>query len=242
MAEKDEKLQKLSNAKEEEGNDSSLPDARTIHITTNRIRKSKRLCGDLVNVNACYSSVSFIPRQSTGMPDCPHFFFSSSYAVILPQVPARVVSSFSSDSNDVMQIRQVVHQHANGLCVVTAGKISLPPSTTLKSIRFVATEGRCNAAERRKRQAKMLKGGRVNNVVHPTTVIAELIVEEDSFHEDGAEFEKKRSSSIPLCACVWGTILELNRDALTPQKLLSDPLLDGWIAIILPSGQIPINK
>ena len=129
-----------------------------------------------------------------------------------------------------IKIQQVVHQHVNGLCMVTAGELSIPPSMILKSIRFVAKEApSCSNAEKRKRQAKMLRGkGKVDHVVTPSTVVAELVLEERSDGEEAkADTGYNKTTIVPLRACVWGTILEVNSIALTPDMLLSDPLLDG---------------
>jgi len=214
----------------------------------NTSRKRKRSFRD--TLNTAYSSVSFASRKLTGKPrpDSPHFFFSSSYDVI--------PSDFKSDqegknvvdpNNDVdVDIRQVVHQHVNGLSMVTAGELSIPSSKILRSIRYLAKEApSCSNAAKRKRQAKMLKGkGNVEHVVNPSTVIAELILEDRTSADTNSASEtvvteKPKTTIIPLRACVWGTILELNSTALTPDVLLRDPLLDGFIAIILPTGKFP---
>ena len=98
----------------------------------------------------------------------------------------------------------------------------------------------------------MMKGGTVDDVVHPSTVIAELILEENNNNDNNNDYNKdnntkeiqeKETIIIPLYACVWGTIMELNnRNELTPKVLLDDPLLDGHIAIILPSGTFPPER
>ena len=105
-----------------------------------------------------------------------------------------------------------------------------------------------SAAAKRKRQAKMLRGGGNGSkptsngstgeknttgggIVTPTTVIAWLHLESD-------EKEKERNRKIPVYANVWGEVVEVNRK-LTPRLLQKDPLLDGYIAIILPTGPFP---
>jgi hypothetical protein len=70
----------------------------------------------------------------------------------------------------------------------------------------------------------MLKGGKVEDAVTPTTIIAKLRL--------------KSGEAIPLYACVWGTILEVNH-SLTMDILFDDTLLDGYLAVILPSGGFP---
>ncbi len=129
-----------------------------------------------------------------------------------------------------LELTQVVHHHVNGLCIVTAGS-RLPEKSIIDGIEFVAKEApTCNAAEKRKRQAKMLKGSKVDDTVSPTTVIAKLNL--------------ASGKTVPIFACVWGTILELNH-SLTTDVLVDDPLLDGYLAVILPSGKFPpssVNK
>ena len=192
----------------------------TLKSNSEASRKRKRLWMD--SLTTAYSSIKFSPRTAPGRrsPDNPHFFFSSSYTVIK--------SNFTSDEKREagdLDIRQVVHQHANGLCVVTVGEQSIPPSKILKSVQFIVKEApSCSNTEKRKRQSKMLKGqGKVNNVVTPSTVIAELILEE----RNSKEGRIGSKTVIPVHACVWGTILELNSTALMPDIILEDPLLNG---------------
>jgi len=209
-------------------------------------RKRKRPFDDALTT--AYSSVSFEPRKLTGecKPDSPHFFFSSSYTVKQSDAGSErkeeTVPDPKDDDDARIKIQQVVHKHVNGLCMVTVGELSIPPSKTLKSFRILAKEApSCSNAEKRKRQAKMLKGrGKVDHVVTPSTVIAELVLEDRaSGEEKKMDTENPKTATIPLYACVWGTILEVNSSALTPDVLLRDPLLDGFIAIILPTGKFP---
>jgi hypothetical protein len=239
--------------------------------TTNSSNKKKRKRPYGESLIAAYSSVSFEPIKSAEVvegdsnnndndhncmpPDSPNFFFSSSYNVTSSLSSPSIFSPSPSEATRVntrgIKIQQIVHQHINGLCVVTAGQLSnvIPSSLTLKSIRFVAKEAPpSSAAMKRKRQTKMLKGGKVDDVVHPSTVIAELILEENNNsnnnNNNDKEIQEKEIIIIPLYACVWGTIIELNNrnESLTPKVLLDDPLLDGHIAIILPSGKFPPER
>ena len=140
-----------------------------------------------------------------------------------PRSPHRFFfTSYTVSSPDNTSIQQVVHKHVNGLCIVTAGE-TIPSS--IQSIKFIAKEApACSAGEKRKRQTRMLQGSTVEDAVSPCTKIAELHL------QDG--------TVIPLLACVFGTILELNQ-SLTPEILQDDPLLDGFLAVILPSGDYP---
>ena len=191
-------------------------------------RKRKRSFGEALKT--AYSSVTFSPKKLTSVcrPDSPGFFFSSSFSVIPSKLNSNneEVSVGDSKNNADIEICQVVHQHVNGLCMVTAGELVIPSSMVLKSIRFVAKEApQFSNAEKRKRQAKMLKGKDTENVVTPSTVIAELVLERTG--EEIPDESNNKTFTIPLRACVWGTILELNDVALTPDVLLADPLLDG---------------
>jgi hypothetical protein len=198
-------------------------------------RGRKRPYGE--SLKLAYSSFDFSPRESTGRPRSPHRFFSSSYKATFsePDASKPIDENTRAEENKEEKhtvapistsVEQVVHHHINGLCIVTAGE-SLP-SSSVRSIQFVANEApACSAAVKRKRQGKMMKGGKVADSVNPSTVIAQL--------------ELENGETIPLYACVWGTILELNH-SLTPEVLADDPLLDGYLAVILPSGRFPPKK
>ena len=56
-----------------------------------------------------YAEIKFVKRPSSGRPATPHRHFESSYE-------GRTTTSAS-------ECGQVIHRHANGLCVVTAGGI-----------------------------------------------------------------------------------------------------------------------
>jgi glycine cleavage system H lipoate-binding protein len=162
-----------------------------------------------------YASACFEQRKSSGHPRSPHTFFETSHVVSFSDMP-------SDSPSRKYELKQVVHKHRNDICVVTAGE-HIPSSVT--SIKFVAQEApSCSAGQKRKRQAKMLKGKNVEHSVSPSTLLAELRLESGEV--------------LPLYACVFGTIIEVNQN-LTPEILADDPLLDGFLAIILPSGRFP---
>jgi hypothetical protein len=180
-----------------------------------------------------YSNLTVSSRKSTGRPDSPHAFFASSHSVDFVEK--------QNDDNEQQppKLPQVVNQHVNGLCVVTVGDAisswlsSQYPQHILKDIRYVVKEPpTSNASEKRKRQAKMLRGQKVDNTVVPTTTIAEMILVDNGSNNNSKE------KIIPIRSCVWGTIIELNEE-LSPKVLLDDPLLDGYIAVVLPTGSFP---
>lgn len=162
-----------------------------------------------------YASTCFEQRSSSGRPRSPHSFFETSHEISFKDIP-------TDSAYMKYAIKQVVHKHRNDLCIVTAGE-NIP--STLEATKVVAVEASaCSAAQKRKRQAKMLKGQEVEDSVSPSTVLAEL-------HLTSGEI-------IPLYACVFGTIIEVNEN-LTKENLTDDPLLNGFLAIILPSGSYP---
>lgn len=195
------------------------------HIAYERKQSGKRKRPFGESLQAAYSSVEFDPLIGTGHPRSPHRLFKESYGVTFRKVATdQTVATVESPP---FNLRQVVHHHVNGLCIVTAGT-KLPDKSTIAAIEYVATKATpCSAAEKRKRQAKMLKGGKVEDAVTPTTVLANL--------------QLKSGDQLPIYSCVWGTILEIN-SGLSIEMLLDDPLLDGYLAVILPSGEFPPKK
>jgi hypothetical protein len=140
-----------------------------------------------------YKDLTYVQIPSSGRPGTPHSFFKESYSVD----------------------NQIVHQHANGLCIVTAGR----PMETTKIEFAVQAAPHQSLAEKRKSQSKRLKGKQVVDSVHPRDCLVTL-------------------DDVSLKCCVWGTILEVN-DKLSSKLLSTDPLLDGYLAVILPTGPFP---
>ena len=55
-----------------------------------------------------------------------------------------------------------------------------------------------------------------------------------------AVVEFSNGTKVEVKSCVLGTVLELNQNLQeTPSLLVNDPLLDGFIAVIMPSGPYP---
>lgn len=229
--------------------------------TTDPTRSRKRQNGQTLG-NA-YKDVSFAKLPSTGRPDSPHRFFSSSFVFT---ISAEVISTKSTGGlppnivdeditilkrscpDATKAIPQSVHQHVNGLCIVTAGDVrvwmaSLYPNYTIESAEIVVKEAPVSsAAQKRKQQAKMLKGRRkVEHIVTPSTVIAKIVLQrqlKNTCRSINNDREGYNCVTLPLFAGVWGTILEVN-NGLTPQLLMDDSLLDGYLAVVLPTGRFP---
>jgi hypothetical protein len=107
-----------------------------------------------------------------------------------------------------------------------------------------------NAACKRKHQSKMLKGKNQQarqrqelGIVRPNDVLAVVKFQHRNNNNSTKETDatSTSTSSIPLSCCVWGTILERNHVNLekNPALLLQDPLLDGYLAVVLPTGPFP---
>lgn len=189
--------------------------------------KNKRKRCDDAYKNA-YQGVTITARESSGRPGTPHAFFKQSFEVVVDK------PSLASEKKEegCCNGRIVVHQHANGLCIVTVGDDDVLPDRgeTVKDISFQVQEApQQSANERRKRQSKMLKGKTAADVqqgiTSPNTILARINIGENG-------------DTLNVPAGVWGTVLELNPN-LTAQLLRDDPLLDGYVAIIFPTGPFP---
>jgi hypothetical protein len=164
-----------------------------------------------------YAGVKFCPIPSTGRPGTPHRYFKESYRVDF--------ADGGGGGEESASIQQVVHTHVNGLVIVTAGT-SLPKGITSVDCQASAADvASQSAATKRKQQAKMLKGKNVKDSVGPSDQLATLkLLDTDA--------------TVQLRCCVWGSIIEINPN-LSPQNVQDDPLLDGYLAVILPSGPFP---
>ena len=197
-----------------------------------------------------YADITIVKRASSGRPATPHRHFESSYEGCTTTSPS--------------ECGQVFHRHANGLWIVTAGDIikkacSKSSSSTaddasntsvfIKKVDFKVrpAEGQSVGSKRRKRMGKNPKKKKRSDN------------DDDVVDCDGNEADESSSASgttrpsdvlavvelncgtmVELKCCVLGTLLEINtRLAQKPSLLLTDPLLDGYLAVILPRGRIP---
>lgn len=157
-----------------------------------------------------------------------------------------ITNASQSSTSDNVHRQQVIHHHANGLCIVTVGNLFSRKDddddddshTAITNIEFVAEKApNSSAGEKRRDQSKLLKGKAAvqqqKGVVTPNSILAYLYTTNKS-GGSGSQEQKK----VPVYAGVWGHVLELN-DRLTPELLTKDPLLDGYLAVILPTGRFP---
>lgn len=179
-----------------------------------------------------YDGVTFIPVTASGRPGTPHRYFRESYTVHF----ANDKDESSGPPEAIACQQQVVHVHVNGLVVVTAGTLSSSSSSKIdednliEAINFhvqVADVASQSAATKRKQKAKMLKGKKVDDSVKPMDHLATI------------KFKNENEvKEIQLRCCVWGSVIEINPN-LSPSLLQEDPLLDGYLTVILPSGPFP---
>ena len=170
------------------------------------------------NVQVAYQDVKIDQRKEdeTRKPGTPHAFFESSWDI-----------TAVDKSSTTRTTGTVVHRHANGLIIVTAGSVKEP----VQSVKMlVECSPECSQGERRKRVSNLLRKGSKNSnlgpgVVRPGTPLCEI-------QHSGSE------SITTVNAGVWGIVMELNIN-LTPALLEKDPLLDGYLAVILPIGSFP---
>ena len=143
----------------------------------------------------------------------PHSFFRNTYQM-------HVVGEERQRSG-----YQVFHRHHNGLIIVTAGPQELNNGLFLErdiqQVAKVSSIAGESTNTKRKVLTKMLAGKKINDgiAVTPTDILF-------------------RIGDQNFCAGVFGIILEINEN-LTSSLLLKDPLLDGYLAVILPAGPFP---
>jgi hypothetical protein len=194
-----------------------------------------------------YHGWSFQPVESTGRPGTPHRYFSESYRVIVP-------NSDETIQPPTKHVRMRVHKHANGLCIVTVDdQLDDVDNMTEKDdkayeMEFCVKEASDigSAAAKRKRAAAMLRkkpssrpSSQQQGEATETNTLADVVRPNDTIlriHQKEATVTRERTIEFP--ACVFGTIMETNPH-LTTDKLRKDPLLQGYLVVILPSGPFP---
>lgn len=220
-------------------NDDDNPPAAMQPVTTNtappggsnnhkRRRKNKPRREDPYTSGSVKCTTSKI--RSTGRPGSPHSVFQSSHHVTLTTTDDSavgvtddaVVTTDTTRPNDEAYERQIVHRHANGLCVVTVGDAVGTTNAVVDAVEFlVACDDKAVGGKNKKKFQKNSQG-----MVRPTDALAKIRF------DDGRE--------LTLYCCVHGKIVELNRALVTKPSLLShDPLQDGYLAIIVPLGAFP---
>ena len=183
-----------------------------------------------------YAGVTFTPIPSTGRPGTPHSYFGASYRVEFD-------NTSNTDAAPAAAPAQIVHKHVNGLVVVTAGDMASQTGTSMEwVVASTADVASQSLKQKRKVQAKMLRGQAVPGAVRPTDTLVRLITCGDDDDDDDNQGTTTTGSSsdntIHLRCAVWGHVLERN-ERLTPALLRADPLLEGYLAVLLPTGPFP---
>jgi hypothetical protein len=200
-------------------------------------------------LNVEYENIKLEPCVSTGRPGTPARFFAKSWEIDFQETHVdechnSAMESPLTDSTVLLNgtnvdtlleanTRQIVHQHANGICIVTAGHLvqssALEKGDIDKVVFVVQATSEQSVGAKRKRATKASKkiSDPTEGKVGPKDTVCQV------FFRDG--------STLDLKACVAGTILEINENLTQePTLLVSDPLLNGYIAVISPScGYFP---
>ena len=175
-----------------------------------------------------YDGVKFTPIPSTGRPGSPHRYFRESYQVEFLQQDEQQ----QGEGQQSFVPSQIVHSHVNGLAVVTAGN-GINSQSSIEAVQVLVQQANVasqSAGNKRKQKAKMLRGQAVSDAVYPRDALATITTSTGKDADAGQQQQ--------LRCCVWGSVLEVNPN-LTPQLLQDDPLLDGYVAVIMPSGRFP---
>jgi hypothetical protein len=157
-----------------------------------------------------------------------------------PPQPGTPHSLFQKTFVDDASLMQV-HQHVNGLCVITAGTALLqdnnsdPPT----SIEFQVEELPDSLSSQQKKRK------------HDFSASAKQPSSSSSHHNNNKKkpgfvtpsdtllkVEKADGTFLHLPCCVLGRVVELNQ-LLSPDVLYKDALLKGYLAVISPQGSFP---
>jgi hypothetical protein len=233
----------------------AVPHASTTTTGRNKRKQpcstSRSNSGDNNAYQAAYAGFTFEPVRPAAsegclLPGTLHSLFKDTYAVSYKHCRSAAAAAADGTKEGVGddddehckhadsavaggtgQQQMRVHQHANGLCVVTVGdalrRLDLASTavgdTGDWTIRFQASETPAtSAAQKRKRGAKQLQGkkllGDAVGAVRPSDA---LVTMEHQNHQ-------QQHRRIELPCCVFGSVLELNRNV-TMDLLQTDPLL-----------------
>lgn len=184
-----------------------------------------------------YKDWEFVKWERSNSPGTPHRYFQDVYTV------RRKLNSLE----DRNCYEQVVHMHANGLAIITAGDTIRTmlrnlnrnsDEVSISSFKFNldAAKSVTSVGGKRKTARKMRSGQVESETVEPDDILATVFL--------------TNGQSVELRCCVAGTLLETNlnldftKDDRSIQErcislLRDDPLLDGFLAIILPLGNLP---
>ncbi|GFH49329.1 hypothetical protein CTEN210_05805 [Chaetoceros tenuissimus] len=180
-----------------------------------------------------YDGLQFIEREKQEGPGVPHRFFSSSYTVTFSNIgnPTK-----KGNCTVKCQDGQIVHRHANGLAIVTVGDTiqnyldSLDEESTNISIQKVEFMQKVTTSQS--------VGGKRRNSKHQNSNTPGSVSPLDTL----ALVTLSNGEILEMKCCIAGTLLELNTKFTTEKNcnenfslLMKDPLLDGYLAVILPS-------
>ena len=162
----------------------------------------------------CISKVEEIEYDRTEHA-APHRYFKNSFAFTISSSDVSAVDGNVCHS----EIKQIVHKHANGLCIITAGDEICKIGVVDKVEYFIDFDSILTTSKKKK-----TKRG------HPSYVRAHTPLAKVHFKC----FEGKYPPALTLVSCVAGNIIELNAERLNvdPELLSIDPLMKGYVAII----------
>lgn len=207
-----------------------MTERETIRVSKKRSKNRKDML--------MYKDWEFVQwERESNAPGTPHRYFQDVYTV------RRKINDLEGQN----RYQQVVHRHANGLAIITAGDTVSAmlrdfnqngDRVAISSFMFNldVTESPTSVGGKRKKARKMKSGQVQSETVLPGDTLATVFL--------------TNGQSIGLKCCVAGTLLETNvnlnaaKDDLDGQErcsslLQNDPLLDGYLAIILPLGDFP---
>ena len=200
-------------------------------------------------------------------PGSPHSIFQSSYKVSVFSLPSSDLSNESQKNLSSLNVsdksikkkligEQIVHCHQNSLCIITAG------SSLGNFISSQLPQTQNTDLKKDENQTNNVNMNKINTNTNPIIQIKYL----QKIHS-GSQGKNKKQKAMkskfksmfvepydPLMeihfkdgriqtfyCCVYGSLVELNSNLQqgSAKCLIEDPLMNGYLAIILPMGRFP---
>jgi len=181
--------------------------------------------------------------QDTSKYGGPHRYFQNSYTVSLRGERAgeendAAGTSLEEEGASRKCMRQVIHRHANGLCVITVGE---GLEKDIDRVEFVKSLGSDQKNERKESASNLSNVKRdesISNKKRKKMKLSEsMVLPKDVL---ARVYFVGENHPLDFVCCVHGSLLELNvRLTAKPDLLRSDPLFDGYLAIIKEKFRFP---
>ena len=181
--------------------------------------------------------------QDTSKYGGPHRYFKNSYTVYLRGERVGEEHNASGTSLEEEGARrkcmsQVIHRHANGLCVITVGEGLEKNIDRVEFAKSLSSDHKDERKESASNLSNVKRDEGISNKKRKKMKLSEsMVLPKDVL---ARVYLVGEDSPIEFVCCVHGSLLELNvRLSAKPDLLRSDPLFDGYLAIIQEKFRFP---